>query len=344
MRAPGVTTLLALVVLAGCSGTADTIAPTPTPTSAPAEPVVVAISIDGLNPDAITTLGPEGAPHLWRLIDEGASTLNARTAFERTSTLPNHTGMITGRHVDGPDGDSVTFNDDNGSTLAAVHGSYVPSMFDIAHDAGLKTALFAEKDKFRFLVRSFDKNHGAEDVTGGNDGPDKIDLAAIEPSDTLVGRVVEAVTTQDAELVFWHIKAPDAAGHAKGWLSKAYLAAVQDADDQVGQLLDALDEDPDVAARSTIVLTADHGGVQGARLHTDATALADYRIPFIAWGRDVAAGADLYDLNTAFADPGTARPDYSGPQPIRNLDLADTALRLLDLPALADAGKTVRLR
>ena len=344
---------MAVLVLSACSAPRADAPASPSPTVTPtasvvagsAEPVVVAISIDGLNPDAITKLGSDGLPNLGRLIDEGASTLNARTAYERTTTLPNHTGMITGRPVEGDDGTGVTFNDDNGSTLARVHGSYEPSMFDIAHDAGLTTALFAEKDKFRFLVRSFDTNNGADDVTGADDGRDKIDLAAIEPAAQLVGEVVRAVTEQDARLVFWHLAAPDAAGHAAGWLSPAYLAAVQDADERVGQLLTALDGDPELASRTTIVLTADHGGVAGARSHGDAAALADHRIPFIVWGRGVARGADLYDLNPDLADPGRRRPDYSvAQQPVRNLDLADTALESLGLPDVSrlSVGVTTR--
>lgn len=342
--------MLPLVMLAGCSGKSVDVNAAPTPastrTAAPQSsgPVVVAISIDGLNPDAITTLGREGLPHLWRLIDQGASTLNARTAYERTTTLPNHTGMLTGRPVAGDGGTSVTFNDDNGSTLTRVHGGYLPSMFDVAHDAGLETALFAEKDKFRFLVRSFDKNNGAEDVTGANDGRDKIDLAAIEPAKQLVGEVTRAVTEHDARLVFWHIAAPDAAGHKDGWLSPGYLSAVQDADTQVGRLLAALDADPGLEARTTILLTADHGGAKGARRHDEAKAPADYRIPFVAWGRDVTPGVDLYDLNPELADPGDDRPDYSGAQPIRNLDLADTALELLGLPPVSTSSVNIKTR
>lgn len=348
--------LAALSALAACSdgSTGATAAPSPA-TSAPAtsgasavapgDRVVVTISIDGLNPDAITSLGRTGAPHLWRLIDQGASTLNARTTHERTSTLPNHTAMLTGRGVEGAGGTSITFNDDNGSTLAAVHGSYVPSMFDIAHDRGVRTALFAEKDKFRFLVRSFDRNHGAEDTTGTDDGPDKIDLAEIAPSDRLVQAVTDAVTRHGAGLVFWHIAAPDRAGHAHGWLSPAYLTAVQDADAQVGLLLAALDARPAVKARTMIALTADHGGAKGADAHTDVTVLADYRIPFITWGRGVAPGADLYDLSADLrTDPGIDRPGYDGPQPVRNTDLAATVLASLGLPNLPSASTAVTTR
>src|SRR5690242_16264510 len=53
---------------------------------------VVAISVDGLNTDALARLGAARTPHLHDLMESGASTLNARTEHELTITLPNHTG------------------------------------------------------------------------------------------------------------------------------------------------------------------------------------------------------------------------------------------------------------
>ena len=60
---------------------------------------VLAISVDGLNPEAIRTLGPSKAPNFYRLMTEGAYTLDARSEYEITRTLPNHTGMVTGRPI-----------------------------------------------------------------------------------------------------------------------------------------------------------------------------------------------------------------------------------------------------
>jgi len=314
---------------------ADPTTASPSPSAPAPEPVVLAISVDGLNPQALSLLGPEGAPTFRRLTDEGAFTLNARTSYERTITLPNHTGMLTGRPVSGPSGTSVTFNDDTGGTLESTHGEYVAGMFDIAHDHGVGTALFAEKEKFAFLIRSWDRDHGRPDVTGVDDGADKLDVAVIASSDELVGDVTDALTSGDERLVFWHIAAPDAAGHASGWLGPEYLAAVRDADSQIGEVLDAITAAPGLAARTTVLLTADHGGPRGADHHDDVSLTANYRIPFIAWGAGVRPGGDLYALSTDRQDPGVARPDYSGPQPIRNMDLANVALGVLGLPGIA---------
>ncbi|RYJ05588.1 MAG: hypothetical protein EON52_10780 [Actinomycetales bacterium] len=307
------------------------------PTERPVRPMVLAISVDGLNPEAIERLGRSGTPNLHRLLREGASTLEARTAQELTITLPNHTGMLTGRAVGGEAGHSVTFNDDDGGTLAATHGSYVPGLFDVAHDHGLRTAFLAEKDKFGFLMRSWDAEHGAADRTGEDDGRDKTDIDLVdEEGSTVVDRVRTIVGRQQADLVFLHLKAPDQAGHARGWLSPAYLDAVRSVDRDLGRVLDTIESTPAVRDRLTLLLTADHGGPQAETKHDDMTLRANYRIPFVAWGRGVERGADLYDLSPGRADPGTGRPGYDGAQPVRNLDLARTALRALGLDAIED--------
>lgn len=339
-----VLTCSALLVLASGCWNQDDAAPgispqqpptTAHPTGSPkSEAIVIAISVDGLNPDAITELGRHGAPALWRLVDEGAATFNARSAYELTLTLPNHVSMLTGRPIDGQSGTSVTFNDDTGGTLHDTHGAYVPGVFDVAHDNGLRTALFAEKAKFDFLLRSWDQFNGAVDRTGKDDGRDKVDIEKIGTPDELRAGLRQALGADSTQLVFWHIAAPDVSGHDHGWLSPAYFEAVEQVDDQLAELLALIDAEPQLQERVTVLLTADHGGSRGATHHGRPELLANHRVPFVAWGQGVRAGTNLYDLNPGRQDPGMSRPDYTGAQPVRNLDLADAALSLLDLPHL----------
>ena len=63
---------------------------------------VVVLDVEGLSSRAIRRAGAARAPHLYRMLAEGASTLNARTAVERTTMLPNLVGMLTGRRVNPP--------------------------------------------------------------------------------------------------------------------------------------------------------------------------------------------------------------------------------------------------
>ena len=130
-------------------------------------------------------------------------------------------------------------------------------------------------------------------------------------------------------------------------MSPAYLDAVSETDRLLGELLDTVDETPRLSKRLVVVLTADHGGTPGEKDHDDASEVEDYRIPFVVWGRGVRP-ADLYELNPDYADPGTGRPAYGGPQPVRNGDLANLVTELLGLGPVPgselDAGQDLDWR
>lgn len=327
---PSVVSLLA-VLLAGSSlamGCAQ--AQEPAGTTSGAERVsaddavtsVLAISIDGLNPTALERLGVRGTPNLHELAAAGASTLNARTERELTITLPNHTGMVTGRRIDRTlGGHGVTWNDDRRrpTTVQQAAGHGVDSIFSVVHGAGGSAAAFASKTKFSLWKRSWPE------------GLDRMVIKLDNPS--LVAAISRDLLTTDRELRFLHLSLPDNVGHERGFMSPAYLRAVRQVDTLVGSVLDTVASDPALAAGTAVILTSDHGGL-GAD-HSDATSLANYRVAFMVRGPGVTPGTDLYDLNPDYADPGTRRTSYAAPrQPVRNGDLANLALDLLDLPAV----------
>jgi len=308
---------------------------------------VVAISVDGLNPHAIRELGRTGAPNFYRMLDNGATTQNARASYELTITLPNHTGMLTGRRITGTGGHHVTFNDDNGGTLAATAGGYVRGIFDVVHNHGGSTAFYSAKSKFDFLNRSWDANHGEPDTVGTDDGRDKIDRYYVDTESLNGSRLLSRMHAAPDELSFVHLAYPDRAGHEYGFMSAAYVHAVAQADHQLGRILAAVREDTRLLRHTNVILTADHGG-KGAS-HSDPTRPYNYVIPFMVWGRGVARGADLYDLNTGVrARPALRRPTYAGTQPIRNAEVANLAADLLDLPvvpgSLLDASQDLDVR
>jgi Type I phosphodiesterase / nucleotide pyrophosphatase len=299
-------------------------APTSEPPPPPTKPLrnrprdVLAISIDGLNVRALDALGPAGAAAFTRLLDEGAATLDARTEVEQTLTLPNHTGMLTGRRVDADrGGHGVTWNEEiPGRTVPGPDGAGVASVFDVVHGAGGGTALFAGKTKFATFDRSW---------------PDAIDRFEVDgDAGDLVDDVRADLASAKRRFTFLHIALPDAAGHASGWMSPAYVDAVAATDRLLGELLDTIDATPRLSRRLVVVLTADHGGPAGERNHADAGDVEDYRIPFLIWGKRM-PGGDLYDLNPDYVDPGTSQPTYDGPQPVRNGDLANVVTELLGL-------------
>ncbi|WP_322919803.1 alkaline phosphatase family protein [Nocardioides renjunii] len=283
---------------------------------------VLAISIDGLNPDALDRLGRAGTPHLHALRDSGASTFNARTERELTITLPNHTGMVTGRRVEASTGGhGVRWNDDRRrpATVQAAAGGPVASVWTEVHAAGGSTALFASKTKFSLWKRSW---------------PLSIDTTRIKLDNALLARSVQRdLRTTERDFRFVHLSLPDSVGHDAGFMSKPYLRAVKRVDALVGGIVGAVTSDPELAAGTVVIVTSDHGGLGDG--HSEAGKLHNYRVPFLVSGPGVAAGTDLYELNPDYLDPGASRTTYADErQPVRNGALANLALDLLDLGAV----------
>jgi hypothetical protein len=313
---------------------------------------VIQVSVDGLRGDFLATLLAQDSTHsligFQRFVAEGATTFNARADYGVTVTLPNHTTMITGRPVTRPDGQPATVHhgyiwNSDPATATTLHNSgnlavpYKASVFDVAHDAGLSTALYASKSKFVLFDRSYNETNGVPDSVPPDFGRDKlgryVSMSTGVPATAvnLNAVLISELRTNPPRYSFVHYVDLDAVGHAYGWESAAYVASVHNVDGYLRDVLATVDSVPALAGKTVVLITADHGGFGFD--HSDPTLPADYTIPFLAWGEGVARGADLYALNAVTrADPGTARPDYNAmPPPIRNGEAANLALQLLGL-------------
>ncbi|REK10478.1 MAG: hypothetical protein DWQ37_16475 [Planctomycetota bacterium] len=311
---------------------------------APAE-YVIHISVDGLAPRFLEALLDEDElPAFKRLQTEGSWTHNARTDYDFTITLPNHTCMLTGRPVRDKEakpeaiaGHEWTFNTDPGTrNLHTNRHDYVASSFDVAHDHGKRTGLFASKSKFVVYDQSYDERTGAPDTTGEENGRDKIDVYVENGnSGVMFDRFVEEMKADPIHYSFVHFRDTDSTGHSKKWGSPEYNEALKTVDGYLGKLLAFIDSDERLSGKTTLILSADHGGVNFN--HGFNTNPLNYMIPFYVWGAGVAKGGDLYALNRSTrVDPQDGRPDYveRGQQPIRNGDGGNLALKLLGLPAI----------
>ncbi len=154
-----------------------------------------------------------------------------------------------------PEGHGITWNDyrPEAGTVS------VPTIFALAHEAGLRTVMVVGKEKLAHLNAPGAVDEYVFALNGDN------------------GVVDQAIVQAQAgfDLMFVHLPNVDYFGHLYGWMSERYLSEITNTDEAVGRLLAALPEN------TTLILTSDHGGhglVHGADLPEDMT------IPWIIAG------------------------------------------------------------
>ena len=221
--------------------------------------LVVLVSLDGFRPDV---MGPDTrALHRMRL--QGASPHVART-IEKSATLPSHASMVSGV---GPTEHGINFN-----SFKPERGQIQrPTLFTVAHAAGLPTVMFVGKGKLRHLLAS----------------PRDAQLTVVGMRcDRLVDAALPYLREAKSGVLFLHFADADSAGHRSGWMSQDYLDAAHRADRCLDRVVDTIAESGRVD-RTLLLVTADHGGhnrSHGTRLEVDQ------RIPWFAWGAGVRRG------------------------------------------------------
>jgi hypothetical protein len=307
----------------------------------------ILVSVDGLAPRFLEQVINDGrAPNFVKLRSLAAWTHNARTDKTHTYTLPNHTCMLTGlpvQPVPGLESHRAHFYTANTDPApdATLHQlrfpghTYTPSMFDVAHDHGLTTAMFASKTKFALYSQSYN-DAGEPDTVGADNGTRKIDRVTINTDPAaMVAELVLQLRTLPPHLTFVHLNQPDGAGHSLGWGSPEYLTAVSQMDALLGQILTAV-EDSQMRNRTALIITSDHGGVDYN--HLDAQNPLDYQIPFYVMAPGVEPGDIYASLEHRVPPDATYNPGYEElSQPIRNGDAGNLALDLLGLEPIPDS-------
>ena len=298
---------------------------------------VVLISIDGLRSDALLVLGVKGAPNLHRLL-KGASTLNARTDPDYSTTLPNHAGMLTGRVTKGKKGHQWSKN----STPKEKEILACKGMFEIANQAKIHTALLATKKKFILFPNSWP---GDIQEILIKEVPTEADVVPIQSE--ITAALVGILRSHKTSLTLAHYLGPDVAGHGHGWdltTDSAYLKAVQVVDTEIGRLFDTLKEVEILGNSVAIILTTDHGGgVPFKNHHGIPNIPVNITIPFVVWMEKFST-KDLYQLNKKNRkDPSIFNPTAKAKvPPIRNSDAANLCLQLLQLPPVPGSAVNPR--
>ena len=281
---------------APASGPAVTLTPTsaPTSTSAPTGAAkvascvcgevtcpceikyVVIISIDGLRPDAIEQTD---TPTLDALRAQGAYSPMAQAVLPSV-TLVNHASMLGGMS---PAKHGIYWNS-NDPDLGKING---PTLFSVAHEAGLSTAMVVGKPKLEHLAL-----------------PDSVDnyVYAGFTDRQVVNEAVAVIETSMPDLLFIHLPDVDSAGHTFGWMSLGQLLALNLTDGLIGEIVAAL-ETQGYLDQTLLIITADHGG-SGFKHGSDSP--EDMTIPWLAVGPGVPAGITLQSEIVTYDTAATA--------------------------------------
>jgi len=255
-------------VLFGCGGDSPVSPPAPSPTPTP-PPRVAILSVDGLRPDA---LARTDTPNMHGLIASGSHTLEART-IDLSNTLPSHTSMLSAYSLAIH---KVTWDDYLPSKRITV-----PTLFTATKGRSLRSVMVVGKEKFQHFRDMGDADTFALTLQG----------------DDAVANQAIVQTGTAFDLMFVHFPDVDLSGHAKGWMSAAYLETVTVADRAIGRVLAAL------PAGTTVIITSDHGG---HGFYHGSTAREDVTIPWIIAGPGIRRGVTLTTPVTTFDTAATA--------------------------------------
>lgn len=282
---------------------------------------VVVVDVQGLRSAMVSSTR---TPTLARLVSQGAATLNARTDDSSRAALPNTISMLSGRPVDrSAGGHGVTSDGYRGTTVHAAAGQYVSSVFDMAHNLGLRTAFFSGDPRSALVLRTWASRHAGTDGYGANNGRVKISIRKIGDDDEIVAAARTDLAERPAGLTVVQLGGPQRSGTKYGWQSKRYYNAVATADQRLGRLLATIRAGSRTAGSTLVIVTSSSAGTP---------ARYGYRIPLVVWGPSV-EHADLYALNPGYRDPGAARLPASG-TPLKTGVIANLVTSALTLPAI----------
>lgn len=264
---------------------------------------VVIIGIDGLS---VAGLAEADTPHLDALAREGASG-RARVVLP-SSSAPNWASMLAGA---GPEAHGVTSNDwrvnrrDLEPVVAGEQG-FFPTVLSVIR-AQRPAAGLAMFYHWGGITHLFEKEVAT--------------ISRFYPTDAGVAQAIAQYLPAEKPLfLFAQLDEVDAAGHAAGHMTPAYLRAVHHADSLVGVVTRALRE-TGLERETLLVIISDHGGT--GRDH-GGNSPEEVTVPCILHGAGVKRG-------------------YAIPVPLYVYDLAPTvtfALGLRDSPAWR--GKAIR--
>lgn len=244
---------------------------------------VIIIGLDGFGSE-----GFKGSkhPNLDLLLAEGTYSLTTRPVMPSV-TLPNWTSHLTGS---GPEEHGVTGNDWklNDHPLEPIDkdaDGYYPSIFKILKEQmpNVKTAYYYN---WGDLINSINKRY-----------LDEISFENGYRYDSNYQKAFNFIVNnkKDPTLVFLYTVHTDHAGHTYNWMSPEYIQAIEEADVEIGKLINNLKAE-NLFNDTHFLLITDHGGIE--KKH-GGVSMREMQIPWAVVGPKIKKQGlvDFYNSN-----------------------------------------------
>ncbi len=231
---------------------------------------VVVIGVDGMSPDGVRKAN---TPVMDELMKNGAYTLNARGVLP-TSSSTNWASMVSGA---GPEKHGVTSNgwerDDFGFPAVTTGMEPIfPTVFGVTRQQypDMEIGAIYNWGGFGRLIEK-----------------SALDLDATNPDvRETVAEAVKYIREKKPGLLFVHLDHVDHAGHHDGHKTALYYKAVEEADQYIGEIIQAT-KDAGMFDQTVFIVSADHGGIGYSH---GGESLDELEIPFIISGKGVKQG------------------------------------------------------
>lgn len=242
---------------------------------------VVLLSLDGI---CVEGFRKARTPHLDNLLAQGVLSLKTRVVMPSV-TLPNWTSHLTGSgpELHGVVDNSWTIDKFKLPAIETDSDGYYPSVFKVLKDKkeGIKTAFYYNWPN---LIYPYNQKYLDDICFLEND--------AYAP---YYERAFSFIKTHRDEptLVFLYTVHTDHAGHNHKWMSPEYIWSIEEADEEIGRLLDKLKAE-DLFDDTHFLFLTDHGGINYGH---GGVSVEEMIVPWGITGPGIAEGKMMEEPN-----------------------------------------------
>ncbi len=279
-------TILASIILAAGLSACKTACPATNNTTAMVPPMpakdrpqhVILVGFDGLSGKCIRD-GIQ-APTIRELMANGSYTLESRSILPSSSAC-NWASMFMGAGIE-------------------VHGYTVWN----SKEPDLKARELTENGRFPDIFWAYKKKDPSAEIgyiyewDGMNfvSDPAATDYRVNTPATNTVATAVNYIKEKKPNLCAIAFDNPDHAGHTYGWASPEYVASVAEMDNNLKQILSAV-EAAGIMDETVIIVTSDHGGINKG--HGGMT-MDEMERPVVFYGKNIKKNFQITDSTMVY--------------------------------------------